>query len=76
MKADGTLIEREHLALRGSAPGGGARRGTRRIEELRTCEVPSCQTILSAYNTGVRCWQHQVATRSVPRGSRLRLDVA
>jgi hypothetical protein len=76
MNADGTLIEREHLALRGSAPGGGARRATRRIEELRTCQVPNCQTILSGYNTGVRCWQHQVATRSVPRGSRLRLDVA
>jgi hypothetical protein len=76
MKADRTLVEREHLALRGSAPGGGAHRATRRIEELRTCEVPSCQTILSVYNAGVRCWQHQVATRYVPRGSRLRLDVA
>jgi hypothetical protein len=76
MNADGTIIEREHLARRGSAPGGGARRATRRIEEPRTCEVRSCQTILSVYNAGVRCWQHQVATRYVPRGSRLRLDVA
>jgi len=76
MNADGTLIEREHLALRGSAPGVGSRRATRRVEEQRTCEVPSCQTILSVYNAGVRCWQHQVATRYVPRGSRIRLDVA
>ena len=76
MDADGTLIEREHLALRGCAPGRGARRATRRIEEPRTCEARDCDTILSAYNAGARCWQHQVATRYVPRGSRIRLVVA
>lgn len=76
MEADGTLIEREHLALRGCAPGRGARRATRRTEEQHTCEASGCETILSAYNTGARCWQHEVATRYVPRGRRLRLNVA
>jgi len=76
MDADRNLIEREHLALRGCAPGRGARRATRRIEERRTCEARGCETILSTYNTGARCWQHQVAKRYVPRGSRIRLGAA
>ena len=76
MDADGTLIQREHIALRGRAPGSGARRATRRIDERRTCEARSCETILSAYNSGSRCWQHEVATRYVTRGSRIRWGVA
>jgi hypothetical protein len=76
MEADRTLIEREHLALRGCAPGRGARRATRRTEEPRTCEALDCGTILSTYNSGARCWQHEVATRYVPRGRRVRLNVA
>jgi hypothetical protein len=40
------------------------------------CEALDCGTILSAYNSGARCWQHEVARRYVPRGRRVRLNVA
>jgi hypothetical protein len=29
----------------------------------RCCEVPTCETVLSTYNTSTTCWLHTTATR-------------
>jgi hypothetical protein len=43
--------------------GGGA--------DGRVCSAPGCETKLSKYNAGERCWQHADATFPNYRGKRL-----
>lgn len=45
-----------------SRPGGA---------EGRVCSAPGCETKLSRYNAGDRCWQHADATFPTYRGKRL-----
>jgi hypothetical protein len=37
-----------------------------RFEEGRLCEEVGCQTILSVYNDGSRCWMHRPMERVTP----------
>jgi hypothetical protein len=61
----------EPVTLRGTAPGG-PRRKTRRIDGRRTCEAMGCATVLSAYNPGSLCWQHETPRAFITRGERRR----
>lgn len=45
------------VALRGKFPGGGSK-GPRRSRVGRVCADGKCETVLSVYNTGDRCWEH------------------
>ena len=49
------------VAFRGKFPGGAAK-GPRRSRVGRICADGECQTVLSVYNTGDRCWEHTQPT--------------
>jgi hypothetical protein len=51
----------DRLALRGKFPGGPGR-GPRRVRAGRVCAEETCQTVLSVYNDGDRCWEHTQPT--------------
>ncbi len=40
-------------------------------DEGRVCAVPGCETKLSVYNAGSRCWQHADVSFPNYRGKRL-----
>ncbi len=42
--------------------------------EGRVCVQPGCETRLSVYNTGLRCWQHAEIHFPNYRGKRLRTE--
>ena len=39
---------------------------TRRERAGRLCEVPTCETVLSTYNSSATCWLHTAATPRHP----------
>lgn len=43
-------------------------------EEGRVCSFRGCETTLSVYNAGDRCWQHAEVRFPNHRGKRLRPD--
>jgi hypothetical protein len=47
----------DRLALRGKFPGGPGR-GPRPGRAGRVCADDLCETVLSVYNPGDRCWEH------------------
>jgi hypothetical protein len=47
----------DRLTLRGKFPGGPGR-GPRRARAGRICADEACDTVLSVYNDGDRCWEH------------------
>ena len=58
---------------RGTRPGR-LPQPSRPGREQRTCSHPGCQTRLSIYNVGDRCWQHADVVFPNHRGKRLRED--
>jgi hypothetical protein len=55
-------IHNEELApLRGSTVAPVSLKPVRAYLSGRVCEVATCQTVLSQYNDGARCWQHESA---------------
>jgi hypothetical protein len=64
----------ELVALRGTGPGGPSRR-SRRIDVRRTCQARGCTTVLSAYNPGTTCWQHELPRAFISRGERRRSEL-
>jgi hypothetical protein len=40
-----------------------SKQAMRREQAGRRCEVPTCVTVLSTYNTSTTCWLHTTATR-------------
>ena len=62
------------VILRGTSPGG-VRHKTRRIDVRRTCAARGCTTVLSAYNPGTLCWQHETPRAFIARGERRRVEL-
>lgn len=59
----------EPVSLRGISPGRTGRK-SRRVDGRRTCGRRGCTTVLSAYNPGLYCWQHETPRAFAIRGSR------
>jgi hypothetical protein len=57
--------------MKGTRPGRLPRPSRRGGADGRTCSAPGCETRLSRYNAGDRCWQHADATFPNYRGKRL-----
>jgi len=45
--------------VRGRLAGTTSGPVLQRVETIRRCEEPCCETVLSAYNVGTTCWQHE-----------------
>lgn len=59
-------LDRPLRAIKLSAP-----KRSRRYLASRICEAESCQTVLSIYNDGRKCWMHQpLRYPGAPRGRR------
>ena len=55
-------IQNEELGvLRGSTVPPASVSPIRAFTPGRVCEVEACETVLSKYNHGDRCWQHEPA---------------
>jgi hypothetical protein len=57
--------------MKGTRPGRLPPPSRRTGAEGRVCSTPDCETKLSRYNAGDRCWQHADATFPNFRGKRL-----
>ena len=57
--------------MKGTRPGRLPPPSRRSGADGRTCSEPGCETQLSKYNAGDRCWQHADATFPNYRGKRL-----
>ena len=57
--------------MKGTRPGRLPPPSKRGGVDGRVCAAPGCETKLSRYNAGDRCWQHADATFPNFRGKRL-----
>lgn len=57
-------VEVEPPSLRTETPQDGP--PVTRFQEGRSCGEPGCQTVLSVYNDGTRCWTHRPMERVTP----------
>jgi hypothetical protein len=57
-----TQLQNEELGvLRGSTTPPASVSPIRAFSAGRVCEADACETVLSRYNDGARCWQHEPA---------------
>lgn len=65
------LVDRRLVAVAPSAISGKPKT----FRPGRVCDQPGCETVLSRYNAGALCWQHDPGGRFiVHRGGRPRRD--
>jgi hypothetical protein len=57
-------VEVEPLSVRMETPQDGP--PVQRFQEGRSCDEPGCNTLLSVYNDGTRCWAHRPMERVTP----------
>jgi hypothetical protein len=57
--------------VKGTRPGHMPQPSRQSDRAGRTCGQPGCETRLSVYNLGNRCWQHTDLTFPNYRGKRL-----
>jgi hypothetical protein len=51
----------DQLSLRGSTRAPASLKPLHACRRGRVCEDEKCETVLSQYNEGDRCWQHEPA---------------
>jgi len=66
----------EGYPVRGRLAGEASGPALQRVEAVRRCEDPGCETVLSAYNDGSTCWQHSPTRPYLVRAPRKRPSAA
>jgi hypothetical protein len=66
----------EGYPVRGRLAGATTGSVLERVDTLRRCEQPGCDTVLSAYNAGATCWQHAPTRPYFVRAPRKRPSAA
>jgi hypothetical protein len=51
-------LPEEGYPVRGRLAGVASGPALQRVDVVRRCEEPGCETVLSAYNDGTACWPH------------------
>jgi hypothetical protein len=69
-------LPEEGYPVRGRLAGTSSGPALERVEVVRRCEEPGCETVLSAYNAGTTCWQHAPARPYFIRAPRKRPSAA
>jgi hypothetical protein len=69
-------LPEEGFPVRGRLAGTASGPVLQRFEAVRRCEHPGCGTVLSAYNGGTTCWQHEPTRPYFVRAPRKRPSAA
>jgi hypothetical protein len=69
-------LPEEGYPVRGRLAGVASGPALQRVDVVRRCEEPGCETVLSAYNDGTACWQHAPTRPYFVRAPRKRPSAA